>query len=75
MAQQVKNPLAIKSTGDNSIPGSGRSLVEERAIHSSILAWRIPLTEGPGATVPRVAKTELSSVPYCFVFGCQKAPP
>ena len=25
MAQQVKNPLAIKSTGDNSIPGSGRS--------------------------------------------------
>ena len=30
-----------------SIPGSGRSLEEERATHSSILAWRIPRTEEP----------------------------
>ena len=27
------------------IPGSGRSLEEGTAIHSSILAWRIPWTE------------------------------
>ena len=31
-----------------SIPGSGRSLEEEMAPHSSILAWRIPRTEEPG---------------------------
>ena len=30
------------------IPGSGRSLEKEMAIHSSILAWRIPWTEQPG---------------------------
>ena len=31
-----------------SIPGSGRSLEEEMATHSSILAWRIPWGEQPG---------------------------
>ena len=31
-----------------SIPGSGRSLEEGVATHSSILAWRIPRTEKPG---------------------------
>ena len=30
------------------IPGSGRSLEEEMATHSSILAWRIPWAEEPG---------------------------
>ena len=30
------------------IPGSGRSPEEEIAAHSSILAWRIPGTEGCG---------------------------
>ena len=30
-----------------SIPGLGRSLEEEMATHSSILAWRIPWTEDP----------------------------
>ena len=29
------------------IPGLGRSLEEEIATHSSILAWRIPWTEEP----------------------------
>ena len=43
----VKNPPA--SVGDSgSIPGSGRSPGEEMAMHSSILAWDIPLTEEPG---------------------------
>ena len=31
-----------------SIPGSGRSPEEGTAIHSGILAWRIPWTEEPG---------------------------
>ena len=46
----VKNlPANAEDTGDEgSIPGSGRSLEEEMATHSSILAWRIPWTEGPG---------------------------
>ena len=30
------------------IPGLGRSLEEEIAPHSSILAWKIPWTEEPG---------------------------
>ena len=36
------------AAGDvDSIPGLGRSLEEEMAAHSSILAWRIPWTEEP----------------------------
>ena len=43
----VRNPPAI--AGDaGSFPGSGRSLQEEMAAHSSILAWKIPWTEEPG---------------------------
>ena len=35
-------------TGDTDLtPGSGISLVEERATHSSILSWKIPWTEEP----------------------------
>ena len=34
------------------IPGLGRSLEEGMATHSSILAWRIPLTEEPGGLQP-----------------------
>ena len=34
--------------GMGSIPGSGRSLEEERATHFSILAWKIPWTEESG---------------------------
>ena len=37
------------NAGDpGSIPASGRSLEEEMAAHSSILAWRIPWAEEPG---------------------------
>ena len=46
----VKNPPAdagnVREAG--LIPGSGRALEEGMATHSSILAWRIPWTEGPG---------------------------
>ena len=39
------NEGAIRNTGFT--PGLGR-LLEDKAIHSSILAWRVPWTEGPG---------------------------
>ena len=43
----VKNPPA--NAGEvGSVPGLGRSLEEEMATHSSILAWEIPRTEEPG---------------------------
>ena len=43
----VKNLPA--SAGDaGSVPGSRRSLEEEMAVHSSILAWGIPWTKEPG---------------------------
>ena len=38
------------NAGDASlIPGMGRSFGEEMATHSSILSWKIPWTEEPGA--------------------------
>ena len=37
-----------KRHGINPFPRSGRPLEEGIAIHSSILHWRIPWTEGPG---------------------------
>ena len=42
---------SICSAGDRDtgpIPWLGRSLEKEMAIHSSILAWKIPWTEEPG---------------------------
>ena len=39
-------PANAADTG--SIPGSGNPLEEEMAIHSSVLAWKIPWTEVPG---------------------------
>ena len=42
----VKNPPA--SAGDIRDYGSGRSPGGEHAIHSRIVAWRIPWTEEPG---------------------------
>ena len=41
------------NSGDASlIAGSGRSLEEGMATHSSILAWRIPWTEEPAGYSP-----------------------
>ena len=48
----VKNtPANARDAGDmDSIPGSGRSPEgkKENSTYSSILAWKIPLTEEPG---------------------------
>ena len=43
----VKN-LPAKAGDLGSIPALGRSLEEETATHSGILAWEIPWTEEPG---------------------------
>ena len=47
MAQWVKNPTARKETQKTWVQSLGREypLEEERATHSSILAWEIPGTE------------------------------
>ena len=43
----VKNQPAMQEAWARSMDGEG-SLEEGMATHSSILAWRIPWTEGPG---------------------------
>ena len=47
MAQVVKNLPAVQETQVQSLSREG-PLEKEMAIHSSILAWRIPWTEEPG---------------------------
>ena len=47
MAQTVKNLPAMQETWVPSL-GQEDPLENERATHSSILAWRIPWTEEPG---------------------------
>ena len=47
MAQTVKNLPAMPETGVQSL-GQEDPLEEGMATHCSILAWRIPWTEGPG---------------------------
>ena len=47
MAQTVKNPPAVWKTWVRSL-GQEDPLEEGLAIHSDILAWRIPWTEEPG---------------------------
>ena len=47
MAQTVKNLPAMRETWVQSL-GWEDPLEEGMAIHSSILAWRIPRTEVPG---------------------------
>ena len=57
VTQRVKNPPAVQETWIWSLSW-GDPLEEGMAIHSSILAWRIPTDRGaPQATVPRVAET------------------
>ena len=58
MAQMVKNLPAIWETGVRS-QGQEDSLEEGMVIHSSILAWRIPMDgEARWATVHGVEKSQ-----------------
>ena len=47
VAQTVKNLPTMQETWVQSLGGED-PLEEEMAVHSSILAWRIPWTEEPG---------------------------
>ena len=47
MAQTLKNPPAMQETWVRSL-GHEDTLEKGMAIHSSILAWKIPRTEEPG---------------------------
>ena len=47
MAQRLKHLPAMQETWVQSL-GQEDALEKEMATHSSILAWRIPLTEEPG---------------------------
>ena len=46
--QMVKNPLAVQETRLVRTLGQEAPLEKAMAIHSSMLAWRIPGTEEPG---------------------------
>ena len=51
MVRTVKNPPAMQETQVRSL-GQEDPLEKGMATHSSILAWRIPLTEEPGGLQP-----------------------
>ena len=54
----IKNPLAnARDTGW--IPRLGRSSGEANGNHSSILAWKIPWTEGPGGLQPVGSQSQI----------------
>ena len=58
VAQTVKNPPAMWETWVQSL-GWEDTLQKEMEIHSSILAWRIPMDRGAWwATVYRVTKSQ-----------------
>ena len=58
VAQTVKNPPAIQEIWVQFL-GCEDPLEEDRAIHSSILAWRIPTDRGAWrATVHRIAESD-----------------
>ena len=57
MAQTVKNPPAMQETWVQSL-GWEDPLEEDMSTHSSILAWRMPMSRGVWqATVQGVAKS------------------
>ena len=69
MAQTVKNPPAMQETWVQSL--GGEDLLEKgMAIHSSILAWRIPWTEERGGLQSKGCKesdtTERLTLSLCI---------
>ena len=52
VVQMVKNLRAMQETQVQSL-GQDDPLEEDMATQSSILAWRIPWTEGPAGCCPR----------------------
>ena len=50
-SSMVANPPAVQETQEKQVRSLGQEepLEEDMAIHSSILAWKIPWTEEPGS--------------------------
>ena len=68
VAQTVKNPPAMRETWVQSL-GWEDSLEKGTATHSSILAWRIPLTEDPGRLQSMGSqRVRHDSVTFTFTF-------
>ena len=59
MAQIVKTLPAMQETQVRSL-GREDPLEKGLAIHSSILVWRIPLTEEPGRLVHGVTESDMT---------------
>ena len=58
VAQTVKNLPAMQET-QVQLLGQEEPLEKGMAIHSSILAWRIPWTEEPGGHRPWIAESQI----------------
>ena len=67
--QTVENLPAMRETKVWSL-GQDRSLEKGRTTHSSILAWRIPWTEGWRATVSGVTKNQRQPSNYLSLNSC-----
>ena len=60
----VENPPPIQKMQETQVQFLGwEELLEEMAIHSSVLAWKIPWTEKPGGLQPigSQSRTRLSN--------------
>ena len=70
VAQMVKNLPTMQETP---VPSLVREdpLEKEVATHSSILAWRIPLTEEPGGLQSMGSQTRLSDFHFQFTMSSQ----
>ena len=69
MAQTIKNLSATQETQVQSL-GQEDSLEKGMAVHSSILAWRIPWTEEPGGAAVYGAAKSLTQLSNTFTFPC-----
>ena len=67
----VKNLPAMQETWVRSL-GQEDPLGKEMAIHSSILAWRIPWTEGPGGLQSRGHKESDTTKQLSYIVNCRE---
>ena len=67
MAQTVKSLLVMRETPVLSL-GQEDPLKKEMAIHSSILAWKLPWMEEPGGLQSMVIKSQARLSDFLFTF-------
>ena len=66
----VKNPPAMQETQVRSM-GREDPLEKRMATHSSILAWRIPLTEEPGGLQSMGLKSQINTMQVVYPLICE----